>query len=489
LCTNEILEKLKTEENIDKLNDRPSNKRLEFSLNYFLDRNEKFALIHNSTPRWDLLKPSAYVHMTINEKTFINGHLCVLSDLDNLLFYHSFIDKGIFSFPYDRCISAVYDSVKQVLFSKEFEDELTKLSDEKEFKVRFEQPEQRGGLIRICPTSDKLDEDGKVQSTVTIREDWIDKGIIIVPKRISNYMEGTNTIHIIYDQVDKVLPYWGNEGRIEGLEDFYSVKNVAEFDKVYLRLEGLEPTRLFITATWQRSLDKLLSIEPRDLDWKHSSLRDCIIVILAKFKTPMHYREIYAEIAIHRNVSVVSIDATLSRYSPRVFVRAGSGKWGLAGWMSEELPGGGDTGDRPPSPEPDENIWKIVQLIEENDYVYKLLQKTGRPLSFSDICDKLANVLKVDSDKLKATGFLKASDERLRRLDDGTWALEEWYKKPIFKEEQKEVELSESKGVTEPIISADMIKKRNSSQLFLAILLILFFLFTIGGIILFCLFI
>jgi hypothetical protein len=203
--------------------------------------------------------------------------------------------------------------------------ELANLSDEKEYNVKFKSPEQRGEAIQVY-VSDKPE---KIQSTVTIKEDWVTKGIIILPKRLSDYMKGTNTVHIIYDQVDEVLPYEEKDKQIEELNNFYSIKAVAEFDKVYLRLEGLKPTRLFIASTWQRSLDKLLSIEPQDLDWEHSSLRDCIIVTLAKLKTPAHYREIYSEIAPHKNVSLGSIAATLSHYSPSVFAHVGWGKWQL----------------------------------------------------------------------------------------------------------------------------------------------------------------
>ncbi len=484
LSMSEILGKLQTEDNKGL-----SNSRLGFSLNYFLNCDRRFVLIPDSVARWDLPKPSGDVNTTISKKTLQDGHLCILPDLDNLLFYHGCVDIVVFSFPYDHYIEAVYDALKQVLSGKEFSDELAKLSDEKEFKVKFGQPEQRGGPIRVYPISNKHDADGKAQSTVTIREDWIDKGIIIVPKRISNYMEGNNTVHIIYDQVDEIMPYSDNDGRIEGLKDFYSAKAIAEFDRVHLKLEGLAPARLSITATWQKSLEKLLSIEPQDLDWKHSSLRDCIIVTLAKFKIPMHYREIYTEIATHRNVSVSSIDATLSRYSPSVFVCVGSGKWQLTGRGSEKPIITVGPPQVIPTESPDENIWKIVQLIEENDYVYKLLQKIGRPLSFSDICAKLADLLKVDSDKLKATGFLKADDKHLRRLDDGTWALEEWFKKPPQVSEEDTFVSTVKESVDDSGSLPETSAKSGISKLFLAILLIMFFLLTIGGIILFWLYI
>jgi len=321
----------------------------------------------------------------------------------------------------------------------------------------------------------------KIQSKVTIKEDWVAKGIIILPKRLSEYMKGTNgVVHINYDQVDELLPYNHNERLIKGLDRFYSTKAVAEFDEVLLRLEILEPTtQLFIASTWRKSLNELLRMEPRDLDWEHSSLRDCIIVILAKFKTPAHYREIYSEIAHHKSVSISGIEATLSHYSPSVFTHVGWGKWQLAdGEKTPEIKN--TVNERPPIilPEPpDEEIWKVVQLIEEKDYVYKLLEKIKRPLSFNDICEKLSDLLKVNANKLKITGFLKADDKRLRRLDNGEWTLEEWSKQTPTPNVNENADISE--------VIPDNTTQTGASRYFLVILLILFLLITITGVILF----
>jgi DNA-directed RNA polymerase delta subunit len=270
----------------------------------------------------------------------------------------------------------------------------------------------------------------KTRWAVTIKPEWLEKDILIVPRKLSAYLEKTNTVHILYDQVDELLPYNNNDRRIKGLDKFYSKKAIAEWDRVHLQLQALEPAKLFISSRWQKRLDRLLKIKPTDLHWEHTSLRDCIIVVLAKSKTPAHYREIYSEIAPHKQVLLGSIIATLSRYSPLLFVHAGYCQWQLAGWIcpNEHL-GQEPAAEDPKTPEISDEIWKAVAVIEDNDYVYKLLQKAEIPLSFDEICSRLADYLKVDVNQLRDTGFLMP-DKRFRRLDNGTWTLEEWFRRP-----------------------------------------------------------
>lgn len=431
LSTGDIVENVYTDYNKEELGNR-----LEFSINYFLQRDKKrFVRVSEPATKWDLRKPPGSVSITTNKANLSDGKLRTSFDLNLLLFYHGFIGECVFSFPYNRKIMAYHHISDASISGDEFVHELAKLSEHKEYKVEFGHPERRGDPICVSTP----DEPKKIQSTVTIKQEWLADGVLKVPKKLSSYMEGTNTVHILYDQVEETLPYEENDRLIEGVGDFYSKKAIAEFDKVHLRLESIKPTRLFIHSSWKVSLDKLLRIEPQDLDWEQSSVRDCIIVVLAKFRTPAHYREIYTEIAIHKHVSWGGILGTLSRYCPSVFVHVGWGKWQLAGWAEEVML---------PEQEPkvpaetvviNDEIWNAVTTIEENDYVYKLLEKIGKPLSFDEVCSRLADYLKVDVHELRATGFLKADDERFRRLDDGTWALEEWFTRDDRPEEPVEV--------------------------------------------------
>ena len=487
LSAREILENLGVDQNDDCLGSC-----LEFSVNYFLEQDKRFDENAADTTKWDLRKPSTPVHIELDNKRFLyNKSLAIPLPLDLLIFYHGFVKQCVFLFPYGRCATADYDNKRRLLSGDEFIRKLSTLSDTEQFKVKFGHPEQRGGPIPVSVlTSEGIEE--KVQSAVTIREEWVEKGVLVLPKKISNYMEGTNTVHIIYDQVDETLPYDETERLIDGLRNFYSVKAVAEFDRVHLRLEGLDPTRLFIFSTWQRSLNKLLSIEPQDLDWEHSSLRDCIIVTLAKFKKPAHYREIYTKIAPHKKVSLSGVGTTLSHYTPSVFTHVGWSKWQLAGFCGKEETAGVESGktEHPSNSaeRPDEETWKAIQIIEENDYVYRLLEQKGRQLNFNDICNELAAILRVDADKLKATGFLNPNDERLRRLDTGEWALEEWFKPPQPVSEENISVPNANENADGAGDLPETTAKSGISTLFLAILIIVLFLITIAGVLFFWLF-
>jgi len=471
LSTGEILEKIDTEDNAEELGDR-----LEFSLNYFLECDKRFIRISDVDTKWDLRKPSDSVRVTINERILSTRKLRISSGLELLLFYHGFVSQCAFSFPYNRKITAYHDISEGAICGEEFVNELTKLSENKEYKVRFGHPEHRGGPICVSAP----DEAEKIQSTVTIRQEWLAAGLLKVPKRLSSYMKGTNTVHVLYDQIEEELPYEEGDRFIEELHEFYSKKAIDAFDRVQLQLESLGPTRLFIHSSWNVSLNKLLEIEPQDLKWERSSLRDCIIVVLAKFRTPAHYREIYTEIAIHKNVSLGSIIGTLSRYCPSVFVHVGWGKWGLAGWAEQEGRPKPEATEREKIIEISNEVWKAVAIIEENDYVYKLLEEIRKPLIFDEICNWLADYLQVDVQGLRATGFLRADDKRLRKLDDGSWALEEWFARDDG--QAVSVEDSGEEIKVEAIIPKDSSKRSRSWLLLVALLILLSASIVVGGI-------
>jgi len=422
VSTRDILEELYANDNKEKLNER-----LEFSINYFLEQDRRLIRISEEVTKWDLRKPSGPVLLAIDTKDLLNDKLRTFSDLDLLLFYHGFIGQCVFTFPNDRKVNAYHDISEGSISGDEFVGELAKLSQNKKHEVEFVSPELRGGPIEVCIPVPALPE--KRHWTVTIRPEWLEKGVLLVPQKLSNCIKKRDIMHVLYDQVDELLPYSHNDRLIKRLANYYTTKAIAECDKVHLRLQSLEPARLFLSCRWQKRLDRLLQIKPTDLNWKRISLRDCIIIVLSKFRKPAHYRDIYSEIAFHKQVTLGSIIATLSRYSPSLFVHAGYCQWQLAGWIcpNEHL-GQEPAAEGPKIPEISDKIWKAVAVIEDNDYVYKLLQKAAGPLSFDEICSRLADYLKVDVNQLRATGFLMP-DKRFRRLDNGTWALEEWFGK------------------------------------------------------------
>jgi len=326
--------------------------------------------------------------------------------------------------------------------------------------------------LRESTRTDVVNVSEKRRWTVTIKPEWLEEGLLKVPRELSNYVGKTGTVHVLYDQVEELLPYSHNNRLINGLVNYYTKKAIAEWDKVHLFLRAIEPTSLFVSCRWHERIERLLQINPTDLKWENISLRDCIIVVLAKFETPAHYREIYAEIAVHKHLSLGSIIATLSRYCPSVFVHVGRGQWGLVGWAEQKIIPKSKQKESLEITSISDEVWEAVANIEEKDYIYELLQRIKKPLSFDEICSRLADYLKVDVQELRATGFLNADDKRLRRLDDGTWALEEWFARDKGQEQPVEDQDDEI-GIKETI--PEDIPKRSQFWSLLIILFILFF--------------
>jgi len=176
----------------------------------------------------------------------------------------------------------------------------------------------------------------KVPCCVTVGADWVEKSILTIPPQLANRMAGTNTVHLLYDEIDEILVYEESKRQIEGLDGFYSCKAVAQGDKVYLQLRGIEPTRIFGYCWWRRPIEELKRVQVKEFDWHGSSIRDCIIVVLANCSAAIHYDQIQAKIAEHRQVTQNQITDSLARYCPGVFTGSGGGTWQLADTSQSE---------------------------------------------------------------------------------------------------------------------------------------------------------
>lgn len=117
-------------------------------------------------------------------------------------------------------------------------------------RIVNESGEHRAGEAGVSVLDEALKLSDKIPWTVTVRGQWLEQGILIIPPALAEYMEGTNTVHIIYDEVDEVLPYEQENSCIEGFGDFYSAKAIAEGEKICLQLRDLEPTRLLACRSW-----------------------------------------------------------------------------------------------------------------------------------------------------------------------------------------------------------------------------------------------
>jgi len=407
-----------------------------FSLNYYLNRNRRFRYYHDSEEiYWDIRKPVLPLVAVYNKQTRQKG-ISVSADLENLLYYHGFIKDCQVCLQRQQLIAASYDSFGRELRSEELMEAIDGLLPHDQCHLFIEDSGVRGDPIIL--NSREFIRARIIHSTVTIKKEWIEEQSLKIPNRISKYIQDINEVAVTSNRAEERLLYDTTENIIQGMGNFYEKKAIAEGDKIRLRLLTSEPEKIFVSMWWRHSLSELMQLLPEDFEWKRASVRDCIIVTLGHTEEPLHYREIYAEVSRHKTVSLQSIVNTLSKYSSSVFVQAGRGKWGLAlskGTDATKMPD--SQNDPSPVLQVSELVWKAVNIIEQEDYVYKLLAKAGRPLTYSQIVDYFAKGMNIDSEQLAMTDFLNPKDDRFKQIDDGTWALSEWKDKKESKEEEK----------------------------------------------------
>jgi len=410
--------------------------RWRFSLNYYLNRNGRFEYYYELEDFfWDIRKPALPLVVVYDKKTHQRG-IHVSTDLENLLYYHSFIEDCQVCLQRQKLVAAFYDSLSRELRGEELMEAIDGLLPHEQCHLLIEDSDVRGDPIFL--NSRDFIKARTIHSTVTIKIEWIEEQSLKIPNRISKYMQDVNEVAVTSNRDKERLLYDTTENVIQGMGNFYEKKAIAEGDKIRLRLLTTEPEKIFVSMWWRHSLSELMQLLPEDFEWKRASVRDCIIVTLGHTEEPLHYREIYAEVSRHKTVSVQSIVNTLSKYSPSVFFQAGRGKWGLAlskGIDATKMPD--SQNDSSPVLQVSELVWKAVNIIEQEDYVYKLLAKAGRPLTYSQIVDYFAKGMNIDSEQLAMTDFLNPKDDRFKQLDDGTWALSEWKDKKESQEEEK----------------------------------------------------
>ncbi len=90
----------------------------------------------------------------------------------------------------------------------------------------------------------------KVPLSLKVEDPWPQKGILILPPRFRSFLSGTNTIHILYDDIDELLPYDESTAAIEGLAGFYQRKAVIAGDRVHIQLRAIDPTYLLLARSW-----------------------------------------------------------------------------------------------------------------------------------------------------------------------------------------------------------------------------------------------
>lgn len=270
----------------------------------------------------------------------------------------------------------------------------------------------------------------------TVEKREIDAGFIVLPPRLSICLGQSSqvTVQLAASENTTVLSFNPLNRQLSDLAQWFHKSAIEPGDKVKFRLLGVDPPEIRLWTEWEKDLNSLIRPPALDFKWEHLPIRDCLIKVFVDHPGPIHYRSLYSHISKHRDLAVGSVIATLSKYRGVLFAHTGRGMWS---WLKS----GAQTDDgqsHPPrqseglrSVAVSDAIWKIVAVIEERDVIYRLLKRTRDSLSFVQICQKIAEASGIDWHQLQHTGFLNAEDERFTRLDNGHFALREWFDDPV----------------------------------------------------------
>ena len=282
-------------------------------------------------------------------------------------------------------------------------------------------------------------------------------GYVVLPPRLSSCFSTTTQVkvHLASDENATDLCFCPSNRRLAVPTDWFRKVAIEPGDTINFRILRVDLPEIQIWTEWQKALNYMLRCPAEDFEWERLPIRDCLIRVFETCKGPIHYRSLYSKISKHRELAVGSVIATLSRHQGVLFVHSGRGMWS---WLKEDsrpgnqLPASARTKQSSVVPEVSDAIWKIVAEIEEADVVYNLLKRTRDSLSFAQICQKIAASRGIDWHELRQTGFLNAEDKRLKRLDNGHFALREWFDERVSPPLASEIDsAAEKKPMASPM--------------------------------------
>jgi hypothetical protein len=287
---------------------------------------------------------------------------------------------------------------------------------------------------------------GEFSKIITSEE--VDRGAIKLNSRLLHYLSSSNNILIYYilNQKEASLPLNAKEKQISNLKDWFLQNNIKEGDIVRFYISGNNPLKIRMWTEWEKNINYIFHLPAEDLDWQSWPIRDCLMKIFSDNPGRYHYRTLYSKVSKHRNLAIGSVLSTLSKYNKEIFMHVGRGEWERVDYdvkkkstlqtITKKIIEENNTFDK----NVDEEIWKTVTIIEEKDIVYRLLKRLREPLSFVQICKKIAEYRDIDWNDLKHTGFIDLNDERIRRIKDGSFALSEWFDDILTEEAHTEEE-------------------------------------------------
>ncbi|MCH8955034.1 hypothetical protein IIA28_06920 [candidate division KSB1 bacterium] len=368
-------------------------------------------------------------HLDVN-----NNRIKIDNSLESFLAYNGLTQQAVFQHQTGNQISTKINLSTQIIESKElFQSALRIISNNKAIELSSK---ERSCEVLISPI------DVNVEWTMTTKDEWINSGTLRIGKRVSKHLTQVEDIEVQYDEDKSLKVHWDSpRDKLVGLQKWYKDKKIKADDRVHLKLISLYPPKLRIWTEYERDKDSIIKVESEDHVWDKYDNKQCIYWILNREERDFHYREIYNEVKKHKNVSIKTIIGQLYHNSPELFIHSRNGFWHLSGAESDlkkppisiRIKKSRNGAISLPS-----EVRDFIVDIEQRDLVHKILEITGYPLSFHDICAKILEVSNnkdIAINQLRETGFLNESDERLQRLESNEWGLTKWLWRDLIDKE------------------------------------------------------
>jgi hypothetical protein len=250
----------------------------------------------------------------------------------------------------------------------------------------------------------------------TLSQEAIKLGLIRITKGLrdlidySNFSEeitfkayGEYEIHAYIDNVADQI--YGNE-----IKQWFEENQLKPGDMIHINSPDTPKEKPILYTTFQ----KIPLVSPTRKDEKdhirNSNLRHGIYNLLRVRYHYLHVKEIQRSLleTLSEQVELPTIQAILS-HNNHLFVHSTNsrGIWGLKIWVEKR---------------PDIDPVSLGLAIREDDWVYRVLERTGDFLTIEELAKELAEVFVTHKDKILEITFFDVNDARFIEFD-GKWGL------------------------------------------------------------------
>lgn len=277
---------------------------------------------------------------------------------------------------------------------------------------------------------------------ITLKREMIDLGSIRITPTLQHILD-------YYGKKDNiVLVTYGNyeiEGIIDidnkcifsqDILDWFIDNELSEDDKIHIRCPQEEANDLRL-YTFQEEGERRPPTGERIRHYL--GFRKRIYAVLKEEGKYLHLSIISEKISksLEKLIESSRVSATLAG-NPHQFTRLypGSDVWGLSEWTIDERNARID-------------LSSLLLAFGEEDWVYRIIEENGSPLSTRDIAAKLAREFVLNVDTVLSITFVNPKDKRIIRIGE-KWALRSWVnewlrekieiEKILYEIERKEVE-------------------------------------------------